>query len=267
MKRAFIIAAVFLLSAVLSGCTATRGNSASSGGKAALRVMAAASLTEPLNEIAHEYEIQNPDVQLELNFANTQALVSQIEQGVGADVFLSANKKYMDEMQHKGYVGDYAMFVTNKLVAAVYREADISSLEDLAKPGIKLAVTDETAPIGEYTMEMLGKIEASGKFSAGYKGKFLANVRSREMDVKALVSKIQLGEVDAGIVYGTDVASGSQSIKTVEIPPEYNCVAQVPVAVLNGSGQQEEAEAFVAYLLSDAGITIMEKYGFNAATE
>ncbi|MDS1029292.1 molybdate ABC transporter substrate-binding protein [Bacillota bacterium LX-D] len=234
--------------------------------KVTLRVLAAASLTESLKEIADNYKRENPSIDFELNFAGTQALVSQIEQGVDADVFLSANMKYMTEMKDKGYVEDYSMFVANELVIVYYYKAKLSGLEDLVKTGVTLAIADESVPVGQYTLQMLHKIESSGNFPKGYKDNFMGNVRSKEMDVKSVEQKVQLGEVDAGIVYKSDAAAADQrKVKTINIPKKYNVIAEYPVAVLRGSAHKDASKAFVDYLLSNAGMAVMEKYGFQAA--
>jgi molybdate transport system substrate-binding protein len=229
-----------------------------------LTVFAASSLTDAFTEIGRNFEAANPGVTVTLNFAGSQALRTQIEQGAPADVFASASGKEMDALVTGKFVaeGTPQIFLTNKLVVILpaNNPANLEKLEDLAKPGIKLILAAEAVPVGNYARQALDKM--NGSFGADFKDKVLANVVSNEDNVKQVVAKVQLGEADAGIVYISDTVA-APDLKTVEIPAELNVIAKYPVAPLANSTNAELAKAFVDYVLSVEGQAILQKWGFG----
>ncbi len=228
-----------------------------------LNVFAAASLTDAFNEIGKDFQTLNSDVTVTFNFAGSQALRTQIEQGAPADVFASANKTEMDALIASSYVAQNApqIFLYNKLVVILpaTNPAGIAKLEDLAKPGIKLVLAAEEVPVGKYARQALDAM--NGQFGNGYKDKVLANVVSNEDNVKQVVAKVQLGEADAGIVYTSD-AIAARDLKTIEIPGELNVVAKYPIAPIKKSANADLAKAFIDYVLSADGQAILQKWGF-----
>jgi molybdate transport system substrate-binding protein len=236
-----------------------------------LTVMAAASLTESYTEIGALFESQNPGVTVTFNFAGTQALVEQLTQGAEADVFASANTKYMNAAVDAGLVAaDTAQtFAYNKLVVIYPKDnpAGIAELKDLAKSGLKLDLADSSVPVGQYSLDFLDKAAADAAYGTAYKDAVLSNVVSYEENVKAVVTKVSLGEADAGIVYLTDVtADAAESVSKLDIPDELNTIATYPVAPLTASKNADLAQAFVNLVLSSEGQTILAKYGFVPAT-
>src|SRR5690349_6050633 len=157
-----------------------------------LNVFAAASLTNAFNEIGKNFEAANPGVTVTFNFAGSQALQTQIEQGAPADVFASASKTYMDMLVTDNYVtADVPQnFLTNKLVVILpaNNPAGLAKLEDLARPNTKLVLAAEAVPVGKYALQALDLMDA--KFGTGYKTRVLANVVSQEDNVKQVVSKV-----------------------------------------------------------------------------
>ena len=225
-----------------------------------LVVFAAASLTDAFNEISKAFETTHPNVVVMLNFAGSNTLRAQIEQGAQADVFASANIGEMENLTKIGLVNvdKNITFLTNHLVVItpINNPAKLSTFQELSRPGLKLVLAAEEVPVGRYARLMLGN--AGVKF----KTQVLANVVSNENTVKQVVAKIQLGEADAGIVYASD-AVASPDLPVIEIPSEWNVQAEYPIAPLVNAPHPELAEAFVDFVLSPEGGTILEKWGFT----
>ena len=228
-----------------------------------LTVFAASSLTDAFTEIGKAFEAANPGVTVALNFAGSQALRTQIEEGAPADVFASASGKEMDTLITGSFVVKDVpqIFLTNKLVVILpaNNPAALAKLEDLAKPGIKLVLAAEAVPVGNYARQTLDKMNSS--FGNGFKDKVLANVVSNEDNVKQVVAKVQLGEADAGIVYTSD-AIAAPDLKTIEIPADLNVIAKYPIAPLAKSANTDLASQFTAYVISAEAQAILKKWGF-----
>jgi molybdate transport system substrate-binding protein len=138
----------------------------------------------------------------------------------------------------------------------------VAAFEDLARAGIKLVLAAKEVPIGRYSREILAKASASDGISPDFSAKVLANLKSDEANVRGVLTKVQLGEADAGIVYRTDVGAAAGEVKAIEIPAQYNVVAEYPIAVVSGSKNKPVADAFVTFVQSSGGAAILEKYGF-----
>ncbi|MEW6028266.1 MAG: molybdate ABC transporter substrate-binding protein [Chloroflexota bacterium] len=235
-----------------------------STGARTLTVFAAASLTDAFTEIGSVFESAHPGVAVTFNFAGSQTLRAQIEEGAPADVFASANQKEMDALVNGGLVepGAPQVFLTNQLVVVLPDDnpADIQSLEDLARPGIKLVLAAEEVPVGNYTRQALDLMNA--QFGADFKESVLANVASNEDTVRQVVTKVQLGEADAGIVYTSDAAA-VPDLGRIEIPTEFNIVARYPIAPLTNAAEPILADEFIAFVLSEEGQSILAKWGFG----
>jgi molybdate transport system substrate-binding protein len=231
---------------------------------APLTVFAAASLTEAFRDLGHAYEAKHPGVTVRMSFAGSQQLAVQIEHGAPADVFASADRRWMDYARKKGLVaGDAPVFARNRLVVIVPRTnpARIRRLEDLARPGIKLVVAADAVPAGRYTRAMLAKLAATPGFPAGFERKALANVVSEEENVRSVVSKVQLGEADAGVVYRSDVTPGAATYVTeVPISDAAGVVAEYPIAAVKASPNAAAVREFIALVTSDEGRRILERY-------
>jgi len=240
-----------------------------------LTVLAAASLTESFTELGKMFETQNPGVKVSISFAGSQQLAQQLNQGVDADVFASASPKYMDAAVTSKRVNeeDAKTFVKNRLVVIFPKDnpanpAGLKELKDLAKPGLKLDLADKAVPVGQYALDFLDKAVKDPGFGPQFKDNVLKNVVSYEDNVKAVVTKVSLGEVDAGIVYVTDVTvAAAQKIGKLDIPDALNTVATYPIAPIFDSKNIDLAKAFVALVLSPDGQAVMSKYGFIPAAE
>ncbi len=231
-----------------------------------LTVFAAASLTGAFGDIGKAFEAAYPGVTVKFNFAGSQALRTQIEQGAPADVFASADHKNMDPLVTENLVSSGAPqdFATNLLTVIMppKNPANLMTLQDLAKPGLKLIFEDKSVPAGNYTIQILDNLSKDPTYGADFGRKVLANVVSNETDVKQVVAKIDQGEGDAGVVYVTD-ALAAPDLQTIAIPANFNVVAHYPIAALAKAPNSDLAAAFVAYVLSADGQAVMKKWAFS----
>jgi molybdate transport system substrate-binding protein len=233
-----------------------------------LTVFAAASLTESFTEIGKQFEAANPGVKVTFNFAGSQQLRAQLEQGAKADVFASANTKEMTTAIISDSLvvsGTQRTFVTNRLAVILPKSnpGKITSLADLARPGLKLDFADPSVPVGQYALDMLTKMSQDATFGATFKDKVVANVVSREDNVKSVVSKVQLGEADAGVVYTTDITpNAAKDLTTLDVPDKFNVIATYPIAPLKDAPEPKLAGQFVEWVLSSKGQQVLTQYGF-----
>ncbi|MDQ3928048.1 MAG: molybdate ABC transporter substrate-binding protein [Chloroflexota bacterium] len=250
---------------------ATFAGDASEG---SLNVFAASSLSESFEEMGQKFKAANGDLrELNFNFQGSQALVTQLQQGAPADVFASADEASMDKAASAGLVSGTPRALAGNLLTVVLpgeNFGNIASLKDLARPGVKLSLADPSVPVGKYSLEVLDRLSADPAYGTGFKQAVLNNVVSRENNVRQVLSRVQLGEVDAGIVYVTDahatVASTSGSVppaKTLAIPEKYNVAATYYIATIKGAAHPEAGRAFLSYALSPEGQAILEKHGFS----
>lgn len=230
-----------------------------------LTVFAAASLTDAFTAIGKGFEALHPGVTVRFNFAGSQVLATQLEQGAKGDVFASADQRWMQyAVERKLVAGAPQVFARNRL-AVVIPESNpgrIDKLQDLARPGVKLVLAGAQVPAGAYSREALKRLAARKGFPRDYDRRVLQNLVSEEENVKAVVAKVQLGEADAGIAYITDVAPAAQTqVTLLEIPDPENPIAEYPIAATAG-GNGELGAAFVAYVLSAAGRQALAARGF-----
>ena len=234
-----------------------------------LTVFAAASLTDAFQEIGKGFEAAHPGVTVAFNFAGSQTLRTQIEQGAMVDVFASADHTNMDTLVNEHLIVPDTPhdFLTNRLLIILPpgNPAAVRSPSDLTRPGLKLVLADQTVPVGKYARQALDNMSQDPAFGSEYKTKVLANVVSNETDVKQVVVKVELGEADAGIVYISD-AVAAPDLQTIQIPPADNVIAKYPIAVLSNAAQPDLAELFVEDVLSAQGQTTLDKWGFTPVT-
>ena len=231
-----------------------------------LNVFAAASLTGSFTAIAAKYQQAHPDVVIKLNFAGSQILEQQIANGAAADVFASADLANMTKASDAGLVGVSQVFVKNRLTVIIpaSNPGHINTLYDLANKGVKIDIEAPTVPAGKYSLQVLAKMALSPQYGPAYVKAVKANFVSLETDVKAVVTKVQLGEVDAGYVYVTDAAAAKDKVTMIPIPDIYNVIAQYPIAVTKGSTHASDAQAFMQYIFSKDGQDVLQQYGFIA---
>ncbi|MGW0661290.1 molybdate ABC transporter substrate-binding protein [Streptodolium elevatio] len=235
-----------------SGGPQAPGSPGSAKPPSSITVLAAASLTGAFNEAKEAYTKDNKDQDVKFSFAGSQELAAQVKQGAPADVVATADTKTMDGLA--GEVNSPTLFAKNKLtiVVAPGNPKNIKTLADLARTDLTVVLAGPTVPVGRYARESLGKAGVTVK------------PKSEETDVKAVLTRVRMGEADAGIVYTTDVKSAGDAVASVDIPDEFNVVAAYPVAVIKDSRQQGPAAAFTQWLLTPEAREILKKYGFAA---
>lgn len=274
MKRSlrvfFLLLTLGVFLAACGGSTATSGGSSSTTTTSAppvtLSVFAAASLTKSFGVIKTQYTKAHPNVNITYNFNGSQLLAQQINSGAKADVFASADQANMQKVA--SLVNTPQIFVKNRITVIVpaNNPANITSLKDLGRKGVKLVLAAPAVPIGKYALQVLDKLGQSPQYGSAYENSVKANVVSQEENVTSVVQKVQLGEADAGIVYVTDAASAAGKVKLIDIPDNFNLIAQYPIAATKSSANATAAQDFVNYLLSADGQATMAKYGFIPVT-
>ncbi|MBV9712920.1 MAG: molybdate ABC transporter substrate-binding protein [Ktedonobacteraceae bacterium] len=274
--RAFPVLLAFCMLLAACGQSNTGSNSSNSSGgstptpaSVTLKVFAAASLKPSFTAIQTQYQQAHPNVKIVYNFAGSQALVQQITQGAPADIFASADQKNMKKVTDAGLANSPQTFADNTLaiIIPVANPSHITTLKDLANKGVKIDVAASTVPVGSYTLQVLDKLGKSSQYGPTYESSVKTNFVSQEDNDTAIVQKVQLGEADAGIVYATDVtAAAASKVKFISIPSTFNIIAQYPISVLKNSTNANDAQAFVQYILSSDGQTILAKYHFLSPT-
>jgi molybdate transport system substrate-binding protein len=236
-----------------------------------LNVFAAASLTESFTALAKAFQSRHQDLAVRFNFAGSQQLVTQLEQGAAGDVIATADERWMSEASAHGLLaGTPVTFAVNRLVVIVPRgnPARIDRLEHLARPGVKLVLGAGATPIGKYSRDVLRNLSRDALFGKEFARRTLGNLVSEEDNVKSVVAKVQLGEADAGIVYRSDVsASVARFVRVIEIPEDSNVFARYPIAALRGARAPDAAREFIALALSPQGQALLRRNGFMAAPE
>jgi molybdate transport system substrate-binding protein len=216
-------------------------------------VLAAASLTGTFTTLAKQFEAAHPGVTVKLSFAASSALALQINQGAPADVFASASTKNMTQVVSAGGASAGTNFVKNVMEIAVppSNPAKIAGVTDLAKSGVKVALCQAQVPCGA-TAESVFK-----------NAKITVKPVTLEADVKSTLIKVESGEVDAGVVYVTDVLAAGSKVKGITIPDSVNASTEYPIAALTKAPNAAGAAAFVAYVLSAEGQQVMTAAGFE----
>jgi molybdate transport system substrate-binding protein len=252
---------------------------------ATVQVYAAASLTETFRELAVLHERRHPGDEVELNFAGSQTLRTQIEQGAPADVFASADHVHMSALRRQGLVHPDSVFARNRLVVVTPpRDERVTSLADLAQPDLRLALADPNVPAGRYALALLERaaspaandtrvgaspsandapVGVAPAVDEAFVAAVRANVVSFEATVRSALAKVVLGEVDASIVYRTDARTVLGKVRTVEVPEAQEIVAEYPIAVLEDAREPEAAARFVALVLAPEGQAILARHGFE----
>lgn len=215
-------------------------------------VSAAASLTDALAAIETGFEDAYPAMDVRLNLGASSALREQILEGAGVDVFASADVANMEALIEAGEAESSQVFAANLLQIAVPagNPAGITGLADFARDEFVIGLCVEGVPCGDFARQVL---TTAGVAPA---------VDTNETDVRALIAKIQVGELDAGIAYVTDVLA-SEGVEGIDIAPESNVVAEYPIAVLNGAPNSDGAKTFVGYVISADGQEILQRFGFG----
>ena len=258
MKRLWVMALVGVLLLAAMACGDDDATSSSGTGGADLDgtvlVLAAASLTDAFAAVEAAFEAAHPGVDVQLNFAGSSALREQILEGAPADVFASANESNMSQVLEAGDLrGEPEIFLRNLLQIAVPagNPGAVAGLEDFADGDLLIGLCAPGVPCGDFAREALAK--------AGVE----PSIDTNEPDVRALLTKLGGDELDAGIVYVTDVTSAGDLVEGIDIPVEDNVVADYPIAELAEAPNPDGAAAFVDFVLSDEGKVILTSFGFT----
>ena len=245
-----VAAAALLLAGCGSGPGA--GADASGGLSGTVTVFAAASLTGSFGTLGEQFEAAHPGVTVRFNFGASSALAESIAQGAPADVFAPASAKSMDSVVRAGDAAEPRTFARNVLAIAVPPDnpAGVRGLADLAEPGLKLALCQEQVPCGTVARQVIDK------------ARLTVRPVTLGADVKAVLTAVQLGEVDAGLVYATDVRAAGDKVEGIEIPAAQNASTSYPIAVLTRAPNAAAARAFVDHVLSADGSAVLARAGF-----
>lgn len=248
-----VVVAVALLGLVAAGCGSSDSEGMGTAGD--ITVFAAASLTAAFTDIGEAFMVQHPDADVTFNFAASSELVTQIREGAPADVFASADLDNMAKLTVDGDNGsEPVVFTTNfaEIVVAPGNPEGITGVADLVDSDLVVVQCAPEVPCGAYAARVF---ENAG---------VTVTPKSWEENVKAVVTKVTLGEADAGIVYATDVLAAGDDAEGVEVPTDINVVAEYPIAVTSEAPNAEGGEAFVEFVTGEQGQEILESYGFVA---
>ncbi len=249
--------AVLAVSA-LAGCSSPGSTSPGGSSTGALTgtvtVFAAASLQEAFGTLGKQFEAAHPGTRVVLSFGPSSGLATQITEGAPADVFASASPVNMDQVVAAGDAATSRDFASNTLEIAVPsgNPGHVTALADLARPSLKVALCQPAVPCGAAAATVLAR--------AGVR----VTAASQESDVKAVLTKVTLDEVDAGLVYVTDVRAAGSSVIGIPVPAAVNVSTRYPIAVLRTAPNPAAAQAFTAYVLSGAGSAVLAASGFAA---
>jgi molybdate transport system substrate-binding protein len=260
-RKRLVICAILVLTAVAahagwwSRSTPTKTN---------LTVLAASSLTEAFDDLSSRFQRIYATTQIRSSFAGTQELRVQVQHGAYCDVFASASKDDMDALVKAGLVKNPKVLAYNRLCLIAYpNQGKVAHLSDLSKPGVKLVVGVPTSPIGKYTVQTMEKMAADADYGSAFVSKVKANVVSEETNVKLVLTKVKLGEADAGFVYASD-AKG-QNVKVITLPQDIRVRATYLIGLGARSKQVAWAQYLINYLLGPSGTGVLKAHVFEPA--
>ncbi|MEP6844270.1 MAG: molybdate ABC transporter substrate-binding protein [Pseudolysinimonas sp.] len=256
--RAALLATSVAAALLLAGCsapsatpTATQTVDPLTG---TVTVLAAASLTEVYGDLAARFEKLHPNVTITESFGGSSALATQIVQGAPADLFATANEATMKTVSDAGLAAETPIvYATNVLTLVVppSNPAVVKTLADLANPSVKVALCDKTVPCGSAALTLLAA------------EKLTVKPVTLETDVKAVLTKVELDEVDAGLVYVTDAQTAGDKVKQIAVPDAANVINRYPIVLLSGSTNKAAAKAFQQFILSTTGLLALKNAGFG----
>jgi molybdate transport system substrate-binding protein len=244
----------FAAAAALPIATISCSSDDSGSDKSTLTVLAASSLTEAFTTLEAQYESDHPDVDVVFSFDSSATLAEQVTQGAPADVIATADEDTMKTVTDAGDAADTPqIFATNTMVIVTPPDnpAGVTDVSDLASPNVKFALCDETAPCGATAKEILALDHVN------------ATPVSFEPDVKSVLTKVTLGEVDAGIVYVSDAKTAGQDVSTVPLKNANQVINNYPIVVIKDAAQTSAAQDWVDLVLSSAGQEVLAADGFG----
>lgn len=230
-----------------------------------ITIFAASSLTESVTDIGSVFEQNYENKTVNLNFAGSKTLRSQLENGAQADIFISADKKHYSALLDQGILKEGREILTNEMVLAVSKDAAgrIKSMEDLQND-CKLILAEAGVPAGDYSRKIIADLK--GAYGDSYEEKVLGNLVSAESNVRQVLTKVVLGEGDAAIVYRTDITQDvADKVAVVEIPAEYNVKASYWIAMVNNESVSESVNRCYEFFSENESREIFESYGFSVS--
>lgn len=255
-----LAAAVLLVVASCGGASNSGSNKSNNSGAqlhGTLTVLAAASLNDAFDEIGQQFHKMHPGVEVKFSYAGSSSLVTQIKQGITADIFASADATNMSAVTSAGLASGQPRTLAHNLLEIMTERGNpknIRTIQNLANPGLKVVLCAPAVPCGRYAAEMFQKAGVT------------VHPVSEETSVSGVVTKITLGEADAGVVYKTDVKAAGETVSGVAIPAKQNVQATLSIVKLKDAPNSQAAEAFINYVLSSAGRNTLEGFGFTAPT-
>jgi molybdate transport system substrate-binding protein len=263
LRAALLLAAVAVSPAL---CKPSEAHAADV--RSSITVFAAASLRESFEAAAPAFTSKT-GTKVTFNFAGSDTLAAQIAEGAPADVFASANKKQMQKVLDAGLLsGDPRIFARNEIAIIVPKDnpGRIKSAADLARSGVRVVLAAATVPAGSYARTAFANLSKLPEYGSNFEQAVAANVVSNEVDVKAVVTKISLGEADAGVSYSTDVTPDvAKTVGTIPFPLGTAPVAVYPIAAVKASKNLDAAKAFIDFILSPEGQVYLKDRGFSVA--
>lgn len=224
-------------------------------------VSAASSLTDVFTELAEAFEREH-EATVAMNFGASSALAVQLVEGAPAHVFASANVQQMAVVVQADLAEDPVVFAQNEIVVVTPADRGlIEGFEDLSSDGVRLVLAGPDVPIGAYAREAIAA--ANEAFGGEFEGRVLENVSSEEANVRGVLTKVELGEADAGIVYATEAAVAGDAVDAYRVPREFAPPAEYVIAPL--ADAPDAAQAFVEFVLSEEGQAILKRHGFTPA--
>lgn len=230
-----------------------------------LTVFAASSLTTAFEELGEQFARDNEAVEVDFNFAGSPALLTQLLEGADADIFAPADAVQMQAaIENDLIAGEPRAFVTNSLVIVMPNDnpAGLENAADLANSEIKLVVAAQGVPAGDYARETLARMSEDPEYGPDFATNVMENVVSEENNVRQVLTKVQLGETDAGIVYRTDAVAVENDILRIEIPAKHNISAEYPIGIVD-DGDRAVAQDFIDFLLTEDAQLTLERFGFQ----
>ena len=258
--RPVLVAAALDAALTLAGCSGASGSSTPTPTstpdslKGTVTVLAAASLTEVYGDLATQFEKLHPNVTITESFGGSSALAAQIVQGAPADLFATANEATMKTVTDAGLADETPIvYATNILTLVVppSNPANVKTVADLANPAVKVALCDKTVPCGSAAVTLLAAEHLT------------VTPVTLETDVKAVLTKVELDEVDAGLVYVTDAKTAGSKVKQIAIPDAANVINRYPIAVMKNAANPAAAKAFEDFILSTRGLSALKAAGFG----
>lgn len=260
IRKVCVTLMVSLVAAGLVACGSAGGDE----GDKNMTALVAANMTDPMNALVKEYEKRNDGTKIDASYAGTQILFTQIQQGVSADFFLSADLDYAKKAKKEGLIDSFETVSKMREVIIVPKAnpAGIESLEDLGTKPVDLVIGVDNVPIGKYTRQVFEN--ANEDYGPDFSKKVLGHVVSNETNTKEVAQKAATGEAGAAIVYITDVTPGiAEKVDAIQIPDKYNVTASNYAAVLNKADNPELAQDFLDFMLSKDGQEIIQGFKYE----